>query len=331
MQSCIERYLTINSPCGESLCEGIYNITDVVGFTWNKAAGIAEGNFKESTGYQIAKKVRSIAAKTMMADFMAQLNIRGWATNLTAGSVRSGDFKTTVLPGSSIKRGVQIKAKDKCSYSGMKIKTISIKGGTDLNTTVYVQIDDIVYTFSVELLADKLYTLQNLCDSDGKNLFATDGATITIWIEDVNFKPYEVKPNCARCQAKTIICGEGKGWTKNGATVVESSSIAYGIIADIDCECDYDKIICALPNDEYKAQILKYAASIQFARMALETDRFNYFTIYGREELREYIAIAQNGYSKRINEYITSLRAYFMTNEFCQCVKCNGSTTKSLV
>lgn len=213
----------------------------------------------------------------------------------------------------------------------MKLRSIFIKGTTDLATQVHISIDGTVYDFDVNLVAHQIYDMQNLVDANGKNIFAVGGAVITIWIEDVNFKPYEVTPNCARCMQKEVICANSKGWVSNGSTISENPNLAYGIVAEVTCECDYDRILCALPNDEFKAQLLKYQVSILFARRALETDRFNYFTIFGREELLEYIAIAQNGYRTRIDLYMETLRTYFKTNKFCGCVECYSSATLPLV
>lgn len=331
MQSCVERYLSINSPCGDQLPTGICDITEVTGFTWNRAADIAEGNFKESTAYQIAVSIRRRSATVVMADLMQAMYEKGWATNLTAGQHRSGDFKANTPAGSALKRGIQITAAAKCGYTGMKLKSVFIKGTTDVTTTVNIMVDNEVSQYPVTLIAHQIYDMQNLVDAAGKNLFAVNGAVITIWIEDVNFKPYEVTPNCARCHAQVVICANSKGWVKNGTSVSENPNLAYGIIAEVSCECDYDRILCALPNDEFKAQLLKYQMSILFARKALETDRFNYFTIYGREELLQYIAIAQNGYRTRIDLYIKALRTYFKTNKFCGCIECFGSQQLPLV
>lgn len=331
MNSCINRLLSINNPCGADLCTGIYDITDVIGFTWGKAAGIAEGNFKEYTGYQIAKKVRRLSARTAMSDIMAELYVKGWATGLTAGEHTAGTFGTKTPAGSTAKRGIQIKSVSKCGFSGMKLKSISVKGCTDITTTLYIQHDTELTSFPITLRANIVETFVNLCDSNGVNIFSTEKGNITIWIEDEDFHPYEVKPNCQTCGGKVAVCANSKGWQMSGATVTENKTLAYGITATVACECDYDKILCALPNDEYKAQIIRYAASIQFARLALETERFNYFTIYGREELLEYIAIAQNGYKKRVNEYVNSLYSWFQKNKYCGCIECFSSTQKALV
>lgn len=334
MNSCLDRLLSINDPCGVDSCMGIYDITDVIGFTWNKAAGIAEGNFKEYTGYQIAQKVRRISAKTVMSDIMAAMGVKGWATYLTAGQHDAGNFKTNTPAGSTSKRGIQITAKSKCAFSGLKLLSISVKGCTDITTNLVVQINTgTAYSFPITLKANQVFTTSSLCTVDGSNIFATEAGVITIWIEDENFHPYEVKPTCPTCPGASAKerCATSKGWVDNGITIKENEHLAYGITAMVACECDYDKILCALPNDEYKAQIMKYQASIQLARLSLETERFNYFTIYGREELLQYIAIAQNGYTKRINEYVNSLEQWFKVNQYCGCVVCHGSKTMALV
>lgn len=332
MITCIDRLLSINNPCGTSGCTGIYDMTDVIGFTWGKAAGIAEGNFKESTGYQIAQKVRRISAKTVMADLMGELYLRGWASNLTNGQYLTGEFKTNVIPTSTSKRGIQITTHSKCLYSGMKLRSVTIKGSTDITTNLNIEADGVTTTIEIQLLANKQLTLMNVCGSNGQSIFNGENKKITIWIEDENFHPIEVKPNCPTCMTGTPnTCAISKGWVNNGSTITENKSLAYGIIAEVNCECNYDMILCSLPNDEYKAQLMKYQASIQFARLSLETERFNYFTIYGREELEKYIAIAQNGYKKRITEYTESLRAFLMKNAFCGCITCNGSEVKSMI
>lgn len=332
MINCIDRLLSINNPCTQVECAGIYDITDVMGFTWNKAAGIAEGNFKEYTGYQIASKVRRISAKTVMADLMAELYTRGWATNLTNGSYTTGEFKTKAIGASTAKRGVQITSHGNCVYAGMKLVNISIKGSTDITTNLHILADGIETILPITLQANVQKTITNICGSNGQQIFTGDNSMITIWIEDVLFRPIEVKPNCPTCSGGVHnSCGVAKGWSMAGTTVTENKTLAYGILAVVNCECNYDSILCSFPNDEMKAQIMKYQASIQFARLGLETERFNYFTIYGREELLEYIAIAQNGYAKRIKQYADSLRGYLMTNKFCGCIQCNGSELKSLV
>lgn len=310
---------------------GIYDITDVIGFTWPKAADIAEGNFKEYTGYQIAYKSRRLAARDAMSDIMAQLYVKGWATGLTAGEHIAGEFKTNTPAGSASKRGIQIKSISKCGFSGMRLKSISIKGCTDLSTTLYVQADTELLEFPIELKSRQVLTLTNLCDSNGVNIFSTDKGTLTIWIEDEDFKPYEVKPKCVTCGGGVATCANSKGWVMTGAVVTENKTLAYGITATVACECDYDKILCALPNDEFKAQIIKYKLTAKFAELALTTERFNYWDMYGREETALIKSEAEAMYSKRINEYINSLYAWLQKNKYCGCIECHASTTKALV
>lgn len=331
MNSCIERLVSINNPCGETLCTGIYDVTDVLGFTWPKAASIAEGSFKEYTGYQIAQKVRRLSAKSAMSDIMAQFYLKGWATGLTAGEHIAGEFKTNTPAGSTYKRGIQIKSISKCGFSGMRLKSISIKGCTDLTTTLYVQYDTELLTFDITLQSNKVLTLVNLCDANGVNIFATDSGTITIWIEDEDFHPYEVKPKCLTCGGGTAVCANSKGWINNGGVITENKSLAYGITATVACECDYDKILCALPNDEFKAQIIRYKMTATFADFALNTTNFNYWDMYGREETALIKDEANAMYSKRINEYVASLYEWLTRNNYCKCIKCDGSTNKALV
>jgi len=333
MLSCIDRLLSIDNPCGTSQgCTGIYKITDVIGFTWGKAAGIAEGNFKEDTGYQIAHKVRRIAAKTVVSDIMAQLYIKGWATNLTRGNYNTGTFGTNVIPCSSDKRGIQITSKPPCTYSGMKLRSITIQSANTIDIDVNIQVDTTLITIPISLTARVPLTINNVCGTNGEPIFNRESGNITVWVQNSNFQPVEVKPNCPTCGGgNENLCASSKGWSMVSGQSIENKLLAYGIIADVECECNYDRILCDLPNDEFKAQLLKYQASIQFAQLGLQTERFNYFTIYGRDELNQYIALAQSNYSKIIPTYIESLRSYLQQNKFCGCLKCDGSTTKSLV
>lgn len=332
MLSCIDRLLSINDPCAQSACRGLNDISDVIGFTWARAADLAEGAFKESTGYQIAIKARRKAVQAVAADLMAEMQLRGWATNLTSGGYTTGHYKTNTITGSSAKRGIQITAQQKCVYSGMRLKSVSVKSATTVETTLHILSGNNETEVPISLIANKTLTLTNVCDADGVNIFTGESPQITIWIEDAEFSPIEVKPNCQTCSGgKANPCATSAGWSDNGSQVVTNKTMAYGIVADVQCECNYDLILCSLPNDELKSQLLLYGTSVQFARLALETSRFNYFTIHGRDELQEYIAIAQNGLKKRLTQYVESLRPHLMANKYCGCLKCDGSTLRPLV
>jgi len=99
--------------------------------------------------------------------------------------------------------------------------------------------------------------------------------------------------------ANMSCCGEDynilsvTGWTGSGV-----SSHHHGIIADVSVICNPIDLFCLMKD--YLAFATLYRFGIEIANEALETDRFNYFTLVTRDDIKDLRESYMEDYEKEM-------------------------------
>ena len=157
-------------------------------------------------------------------------------------------------------------------------------------------------------------TLAAKVEQDVEINYTANRNRIYIYMNDVKLLPAEgsAKMNC---------CGEGydilgaTGW--DGANV---SSNHYGIQANITVICSMDNLACLL-KDQLGLPVL-YRFGIEMANEALETDRFNYFTLVTRDDIKDLRESYMEDY-KKVMEDIGRTIPVLLRKLDDHCVECS--------
>jgi len=125
----------------------------------------------------------------------------------------------------------------------------------------------------------------------------------------------------AKGSANMSCCGEDynilsvTGWTGTGV-----SSHHYGIIADVSVICNPIDLFCLMKD--YLAFATLYRFGIEMANESLETNRFNYFSMVTRDDIKDLRASYMEDYEKEMAAVARTMPVLLRKlDDFC--IECN--------
>ncbi len=129
--------------------------------------------------------------------------------------------------------------------------------------------------------------------------YAANRDRIYIYINNNDDPPIPVNLKPAKGSANMNCCGEDynilsvTGWTGTGV-----SSHHYGIMADVSVICNPIDLFCLMK--EYLSFATLYRFGIELANETLETNRFNYFSMVTRDDIKDLRVSYMEDYEKEM-------------------------------
>lgn len=317
---CLDNIISIKDPCVDYSTTALptsysgYDLFDLPGISFKKANLIADEDYL--TGLNLLNDKRRLAILSIHSELMAVMNANNFRVRTVTDMFNTvGELRSSYVNIGSKLAGIRITNKVyTCSIKKLKIENVYIGVRVETDTEVNLIIKDgaTTYTYPITLKAGKttrirpgIFITQSECD-----IYIQNGSALY---------RLSINPNCG-CGSNRSGCAAVTGLLDTTTNTNES----YGIWADVVCECDLSTILCALSGNSLLGEIVLYKTGVNILDEGLKTDRLNFFTIYGKEEMKETKIEWENIYREKWNLFIQSLRQSLTNVDRCGCVDCYG-------
>jgi len=324
-QDCFDNIISIKDPCATYTVESPappslsgYDLFDLPGVSFKKANMIADEDYL--SGINLLKDKRRLAILSIHSELMSVMNANGMIAKGTTDMFNTaGEFRNTTVTATG-NSGIRITNKVvNCYLKKLKIENIYVAATVvvDTNTNLIVVDGGTTYTYPITLKPGKTTRL--------KVSIQAKSSLISIYINGALIPTRtSINPNCG-CGSSNNGCASVVG-LGNG---IEDRNEAYGIWADVLCECDYSFLLCALASNGLMGEIVMYKTGVNIMDECLKTDRLNYFTIYGKEDAKATKDEWENVYREKWNLLIASMKNVLYNLDRCGCVDCTGVAIKA--
>lgn len=323
--ACFENILGIkpNCDCGESgEPKSGYYISDYAGITLQGAANIADETYH--SGIEFLKGIRDKAMRKMQNDLLAYINLNFKTNNMIGYEWCSGKkYNTnTISPAPTLKRGILLEKKNaKCSLTKMFIQRIRVKTNFTGQTDLFVaDLGGVLTTYTIDLVAGAITEIEVE--------LPVIGDEVKIYI-DGSVEVYSNKIDCQCRGGSSSKCAKVKGFTES-ASITLNTSEGYGIEADVICQCDYTNILCDLSMDAILGQAAYELAGAMYYEESLRTTRFNWMTIYNKEQIEQQVQVGFEAYKNYMENAMLGLRQFVVNADGgCGCIDCSKIERKA--
>jgi hypothetical protein len=321
--SCLEKIIGIIKPCDTTQEESIsgYYVTDYPGITLQAAANSADEKYL--TGYNYIVDLRRRAMLRLNNDIISYINANYRVNGFSSSVWNSGEYGTQAEAQGTegqFRGDVIYKQNPKCKLYKIVIPRIRVYSNETIDTTMIVKDT-----------AGKVYNIPVSLEEGVIKEFTVnlkiEGAEAHILLPS-NISVYRNKPNCGvGCQnTKKSECVRSMG-VNNGTT---NDTEAYGIEADVLCQCDLSTIACDLAMNSLIGQCAFELIGGMFYDEQIKNNRLNYLTIYKGEELKQQAAASFDAYRMYFENAMKGIRQYIVNSDGgCKCVDCSGVQFKA--
>mgnify|MGYP003109177124 CR=1 FL=1 len=291
---------------GDQSSSGLY-IEDLEGINLKTAAQIADSRYQ--SGLDLIAKKKDFAIKAIVNDVRASL-LPYYRTNTVVDELQVGEFKTTSLSTSPLRRGLKVKTRSS-NLLKVRIQWIEVQiVETKKKVNIYVQDGSTNHLFEVETDNDGFARINVDLLSETKE--------VVVYIQDDTITPFDayVKNGC-NCYTKRSEFLHSTGF-KSG----ETASSTFGLSVQALAECDNEALICLLSNQLGFA--ILYKTGIEIVKEWIASDRLNPVTIIddGTEEF--LLDNFEREYKKQLSLLQTSI-SRLLNNIDEICVVCSGN------
>lgn len=265
--ACFTNFLTYKTS-GITPTSGLY-VNDLYGVNLSKANAIANTDHASGVAFINAKIAHAI---TLVSNELKRYVMPYFKLHSVVGHYLGGEFDDALAyhTGVAANRGLRFDISETV-LSKIVVNRVRLLFNSAGDFNVVVKDGETTTNYPVTLVART--------EQDIEINYTADRNRIYIYMNDAALKP-------AKGSANMSCCGEGydvlnaTGW--DGASV---SSNHYGIQANVTVICSTNNLACLL-KDQLGPPVL-YRFGIEMANEALETDRFNYFTLVTRDDIKE--------------------------------------------
>jgi len=302
--ACFDNFITYRTS-GITPTSGLY-VNDLYGVNLSKANAVANTDYACGVAFITSKIAHAI---TLVSAELKRYVMPYFKLQSIVGHYLGGEFDDNLQYhiGVAANRGIRFDISETVLSKIVvnRVRLLFDTTGGPYNIVIQDG-EDITNTYPVTLAAK--------VEQDIEINYTANRNRIYIYINDVALKP-------AEGSAKMSCCGEGydilgvTGW--DGANV---SSHHYGIQANITVICSMDNLAC-LMKDQLGLPVL-YRFGIEMANEALETDRFNYFTLVTRDDIKDLRESYMEDYKKAMEDVSRTIPILLRKLDD-HCIECN--------
>lgn len=324
MSNCLDNIVSVKG------CDGVkgdslsgLDIFDAPEISLNNLANIA--NEEYISGLALAQDKIRLACKMVKNDLQSVMAAANVLPNLTDITYTAATFKPNKTVGlSSVQRGLVLNrnAKIQGAMTKQVIHNVYIYpfiSKSDVSVYVYDQwAGGTLTTYSIDLTANQTNTL---------NIeYTVLGNYARVYIQDADVSFASSYLTCfTGCDGRMPnACGYVKGWYDDHTI---NTREGYGINIDFSCACDYDELLCGLSKGTL-GNIVWMRARYELMESLIKTNRLNNWTIYNRDEAKEFTKELYNQYVIDWNTFAQSL-PNVLKNMRDSCLDCRGITWKT--
>lgn len=326
--ACIDSIVTLGICPDEGVSKSGLTLMQAPGISPNILADIASETYVKGTTLAMEKK--RLILTQVKNDFYGALHLNNVMTQLPETEYNSSYFIETTDKGTyDGMRGVIInKAHRTGNLRKTYIKTIELFPLQSGETTLQVKVGGLEYNYPITVVADQI----NVFDEDTLDGFPFEvppqyaNVRVSVDQSDISFASAEIQ--CMQgCGGKMPNdCAWAEGW--DGVKKVKSEG--YGVNVTFYCKCDYDQILCDLSNS-FSGEIVWLKWQIAILEEQYQTDRFNNWVIYNREDIQKHILPdLENKYVNKWNSLMAGMPG-ILKNYRDSCLNCKGIRWRSNV
>lgn len=312
MASCLDTIIGIPDDCGEIQASmSGYKITDLPGISVKRMSNIADEDY--ITGIKLIQDKYRLAKLNITNDLVKFLQGHNYVVN-TVNKLwtSSNEIKTTLAAGAVGQfRGLVIYKRTRhCALEKMYIPYVYVKANVTGEVTLRIEDGSDYYEYPIDVEAGKYlrYHIDYTAENDEVRILLPSDTAV-----------YSVVPNCQCNNTEKSDCVTVMG-ISNGTT---SKKQSYGIVADVQCVCDYEYLMCAIAKQV--GEPLMYLTGYLIADEAIKTDRLTLETTYKDEQWEATKAEWYGKYTESFNSIIASLPNILPRIDKCGCIECGSS------
>lgn len=270
-------------------------------------------------GINLALKKKQLALVLFQNDFVGALHANNVVTTLSEPIYDTAVFNPGLNLGSStLERGTMIMPSGQ--YRGV-LRTLNVKNiqffpltSGSATIKIYDGFTQTVYP-PVSLTAGSINTFASTYTVDKRST----GIKILVDAPTVQFASAQIICGEGCNGAMPNPCGYANGW--DGAA--KNRNEGYGMNVQFSCHCDYTQIITDMAVG-MTGELIFLKWQMMIWEEFLQTDRFNFFCIYDRDDVRKYtLPDLQNKYNMKWNMMMEGLYGILKTYRD-DCLDCRG-------
>lgn len=311
--ACLEHIISIPG-CGNEESLSGYSITDLTGISIKQSANVATE--KHVSGLNLLRDVRRRAYMAVRNDVITFLKGNGYIANSTTSAwstmeLRDGSIEAATSAGDY--RGIVIKKTQRGSVlHKMHIPYVMVKAAHTGTLLLRVEDGENAITYPFESVSGSI--------SKVKINYTAESDVVYLLLPDT-IDVYSVKPNCSCGGSSTP---KSKYFTTKGYyNGIETKQEGFGIWTDVVGKCEYDYLLCYLATDGLLGEIVMYKAGVFIMDEQIKSDRFNYYTVYDKEQAAQTGQEWENHYRERFNTLVQSLPK-ILPNIDPLCIDCRS-------
>lgn len=316
--SCLDNIVTISNICdGERLqsLSGL-DLMDAPEISPNNLNAIANEEYVK--GFTLAQSKLNLAITLVRNDFVAALGANNVVVNITQTVYNSAQFNSQNVTGLSNKTKGQVIYRSNQNRGGLRkiqITQVEVYPQNSGDTFIYIDDDNLRYTYPITVVGGVVNTF--------KIEHIIQGKYARVLMPNNPINPY----------SSNIICRTGcNGTVPNDCGYVygfdgdkEIKTEGFGLNVKFQCVCDYEQILCDL-SKSYIGEIVWLKARMNIVEECINTDRFNGWVIYNKEEYKTYtLPKLDFQYREKWQGLMNSMPA-ILNNYRDSCLNCKGVT-----
>lgn len=300
---CFNNFIGIKS-CNTALTPrtGLF-IEDLEGINLTLASGVAE----EETGVELFQAKLAYSYIRLKSDVLRHIQDYS-RVNTVLENRRVGKYKDTYLANAALDRGIKV-TRENSRLSKIQIKDVTIKVNDTTVDKEFKIIDgdvETVYTFSGSA-GDEVTVITDYIAKRDEVLVVMDNS-------DVQVNDSSLYDSDCSCVKKNYRYFDVFGWNGTG-----TNSTTYGMRVNVNMVCSDDDIICLFNHRLGLAAL--YGAGIEILKEVVESDRFNYITMFGIEAAQAKIEEWKEYYNSEIESQIDGIKSLLNRTDDI-CVEC---------
>ena len=298
--ACFDNFITYKTS-GVTPTSGLY-VNDLYGVNLSKANAVANTDYATGVAFITSKIAHAI---TLVSAELKRYAMPYFKLQSIVGHYSGGEFDDalTYHSGVAVNRGIRFDISETV-LSKIVVNRVRLLFDSTGDFNVIVKDGELTTSYPVALVAK--------AEKDLEINYKADRNRIFIYMNDATLKPAKGSANMS--------CGSGYdilsavGWDGN------VSSCHYGIQANITVICSMDNLAC-LMKDQLGLPVL-YRFGIEMANEALETDRFNYFTLVTRDDIKDLRESYMEDYKKSMEDVGRTIPILLRKLDD-HCIECN--------
>lgn len=321
MASCLDNIISVKDVCNPAndtpSLSGL-DLFDAPEISTNTLAKMA--NEEYVTGLALARAKVGLATKLVKNDLQSAMAANNVLPNITDIKYNAATFNAaTVISALAVNRGLILHRNPRIKGRMNKCVIETVWAYPLVNATgVSLTITDngnggVTSTYNVDLIAGEAnkFTLNYLVQGTFAQVYINgDGLSFSSSYLTCFSGCNGALPNA---------CGYVKSYY-NGKEI--SGREGYGISIDFKCACDYDELLCGLSKGVL-GNIIWLKSRLLLLEELIKTDRLNNWTVYNREESKEYYGQLNGEYVTAWNTFVNSL-PNILANMQDECLDCRG-------